>query len=240
MATIVTRAVKGEPLTHAEVDSNFGNINTDLESVESEVVAARGSRSNLGLRITNISNFASPNALGYVVGGWRTNGFHGTNLGTISGAINRLELSPFYTSEPLRVDSVGFSVTTASSTGGGEARALIYEDDGDGFPGDLVYAGPALSTTSTGARQDGAADITFEAGRQYWLGLHWNSAATVRGINVNSAVNLGLSGNHTNTHFNKLRTTPAFGSHLATYSFAIGHRQTGSPPAIIMRAAALS
>lgn len=29
MATIVTRAGKGSPLTHNEVDSNFTNLNTD-------------------------------------------------------------------------------------------------------------------------------------------------------------------------------------------------------------------
>ena len=29
MSTIVTRAVKGSPLTHTEVDSNFTNLNTD-------------------------------------------------------------------------------------------------------------------------------------------------------------------------------------------------------------------
>ena len=29
MATITTRAGKGSPLTHAEVDANFSNLNTD-------------------------------------------------------------------------------------------------------------------------------------------------------------------------------------------------------------------
>ena len=29
MSTIVTRSVKGSPLTHAEVDANFNNLNTD-------------------------------------------------------------------------------------------------------------------------------------------------------------------------------------------------------------------
>lgn len=35
MATIVTRAGKGEPLTHAEVDANFTNLNDNkLEPVQ--------------------------------------------------------------------------------------------------------------------------------------------------------------------------------------------------------------
>jgi len=38
MATIVTRAAKGSPLTHVEVDANFTNLNTD--KVETSVLAA--------------------------------------------------------------------------------------------------------------------------------------------------------------------------------------------------------
>lgn len=41
MATIVTRAGKGSPLTHAEVDANFGNLNTD--KVETSSISAYGS-----------------------------------------------------------------------------------------------------------------------------------------------------------------------------------------------------
>ena len=39
MATIVTRAAKGSPLTHVEVDANFTNLNTD--KVEAAVVVAK-------------------------------------------------------------------------------------------------------------------------------------------------------------------------------------------------------
>ena len=39
MATIVTRAVKGSPLTHVEVDANFTNLNTD--KVEAAAVVAK-------------------------------------------------------------------------------------------------------------------------------------------------------------------------------------------------------
>jgi hypothetical protein len=39
MATIVTRAAKGSPLTHVEVDANFTNLNTD--KVEAAAVVAK-------------------------------------------------------------------------------------------------------------------------------------------------------------------------------------------------------
>jgi hypothetical protein len=41
MATIVTRAAKGTPLTHVEVDANFTNLNTD--KVEAAAVVAKTS-----------------------------------------------------------------------------------------------------------------------------------------------------------------------------------------------------
>ena len=40
MATIVTRAAKGSPLTHVEVDANFTNLNTDKAEVSSLGTAA--------------------------------------------------------------------------------------------------------------------------------------------------------------------------------------------------------
>ena len=49
MATIVTRAGKGSPLTHAEVDANFTNLNTDkVEAASLAAVATSGSASDLG------------------------------------------------------------------------------------------------------------------------------------------------------------------------------------------------
>jgi hypothetical protein len=48
MATIVTRAGKGAPLTHTEVDANFNNLNTDkLESSDVSTVALSGSYNDL-------------------------------------------------------------------------------------------------------------------------------------------------------------------------------------------------
>ena len=40
MATVTTRAGKGSPLTHAEVDANFTNLNTD--KLESSAVSTFG------------------------------------------------------------------------------------------------------------------------------------------------------------------------------------------------------
>jgi hypothetical protein len=48
MATIVTRAAKGSPLTHVEVDANFTNLNTDkVESSALATVATTGAYADL-------------------------------------------------------------------------------------------------------------------------------------------------------------------------------------------------
>jgi hypothetical protein len=48
MATIVTRAAKGSPLTHVEVDANFTNLNTDkVESSALATVATSGAYADL-------------------------------------------------------------------------------------------------------------------------------------------------------------------------------------------------
>ena len=215
-----------------------GVSQVDFDTLEAEVIAARGSRSALNLRITTISNFASPNALGFVEGAWITNSFHGTSLTTNTGAINRLELSPFYSSDPLRISSIGVSVSTASSTGGGTCRVLIYVDDGTGRPGDVIFVGNDLSTTTTGAKQQ-TVDISLDNGRQYWIGVHWNSAAALRAISpTGGAVNLGLSDNNATTFFSVLRATPTYGSHPTTWSFSAAQRTVANPPAVIMQTTA--
>jgi hypothetical protein len=68
MSTIVTRSGKGSPLTHAEVDANFNNLNSDKAEKAnnlSDLTSASTARTNLGLvasattDTTNASNISS-------------------------------------------------------------------------------------------------------------------------------------------------------------------------------------
>lgn len=210
---------------------------TQLNNMLAEVAAARGDRSALGLRIATISNFASPNAGGNVVGSFYDNSFQGTNASTLASAANRISLAPFYTSAPLYVDQIGVAVSTA---GAGAARCLIYDSDADGWPDNLLLSPDILDTGTTGYRY---ADMgfQFDTGRQYWLGVHTAGTPTLRSINTSSAVNLGVNGNSGTNYFTVLRRTVTYASGApSVWGFLSSDRVAGVTPfSIRMRAAAL-
>jgi hypothetical protein len=57
MSTIVTRAGKGSPLTHNEVDANFDNLNTDKAEVGSANTFTAAQTISNQLNLTNASNY---------------------------------------------------------------------------------------------------------------------------------------------------------------------------------------
>ena len=211
----------------------------DVAALTAEIVAARGSRSNLNDRISTISNFASPNAGGVIVGQYYDNAFQGTASTTIVGAANRLDMAPFYTSQPLRIDQIGVAVSTASA--GQTMKCFIYGSSSLGWPEELLYeADTDLDVGTTGFKFH-TLDFTFDSGRQYWLGVRYSGAGTIRAINTSSAVNLGVNGSGGSNYFTVLRRTLAYATALPNpWVFATSDRAANiGPPSIRMRAAAL-
>lgn len=208
-------------------------------ALRDEVIEARGDRSTLGMRLSTISNFASPNAGGIVTGRFYDNAFHGSNSSTSAGAANRLEMSPFYTSTRLRVDQIGAAVLTAG-TAGALGRLFIYGSDGSGWPDDLLFEGDSnLAFDSTGYKFH-PLDFTFDSGRQYWLGCRWSSNGTMRAVLNTSMTNLGLMNPTGNTYATMLRRTLAFATPLpAAWDFQAANMVNGHPVSVRMRAAAL-
>lgn len=90
MSTITLRSVKGSPLTNAEVDANFNNLNTD--KLESSVAAATYApltgTGTSGTWPINVSGVAS-NVSGTVA---VANG--GTGATTVAGAQANLQVDP--------------------------------------------------------------------------------------------------------------------------------------------------
>jgi hypothetical protein len=211
---------------------------SDFTSLQSEIIAARGDRSNLNLRISTISNFASPNVGGNIVGQYYDNAFQATGSGTLAGVANRLDLAPFYTSSKLRIDQIGIAVSTAVASS--LAKVVIYSSDSDGWPDTLLYEGDSDLDCSTTGYKFHTLDFTFDSGRQYWLGVRYNSNQTIRAVQASSAVNLGVNGSNGGNYFTILRKTVNYTDPTpATWSFVATDRVSLNPPSIRMRAAAL-
>jgi hypothetical protein len=205
-----------------------------------ELANARGSRDTLGERIATISNFASPNAGGFVVGRYYDNAFHGAAASTLAGAAGRIDLAPFYTSIPLRINQIGVAVSTPVAAAQG--KCLIYSSDANGWPDALEFVGGSALDFATTGYKSHAVDFTFDNGRQYWLGVWQSSTATLRTIATTSAANLGLNSVTGTSYSTVLRRIVAFADPAPDpWAFADSELTAGiTPPSIRMRAAALA
>jgi hypothetical protein len=212
---------------------------TQVADIRDEVITARGDRANLNNRISTISNFASPNAGGVIVGQYYDNAFHSAGSATLAGAAGRLDLLPFYTSVPLRIDELGVSVSTAVTSALG--RCCIYSSDADGWPDQLLYEGGSNLDFGTTGFKAHSLNFLFDSGRQYWLGCMHSSTATLRSIPLTSAVNLGLNTNNGTNYNSAIRRSLTFGNPLpSSWGFTASDLVVAfSVNSIRMRAAAL-
>jgi len=212
---------------------------TDLATRLDEMVteaSTKGGAATVNDRLNTISNFASPNAGGVVTGQYYDNSFQGTASSTLIGAANRIELAPYYTSVPLSINQIGVAVSTAvaSST----VKIVIYSSDSNGWPNTLLYETAALSTAATGYVFE-SLTFSFSSGVQYWVGVRHSSTATLRTINVSSAVNLGLTSSTAANYATVLRRTLTYATAATSpWNFVNSDRVANiTPPSIRFRAA---
>lgn len=206
-----------------------------IDLITTEVVDARGDRSSIDKRISCISNFASPNAGGIVPGNYYDACFHGSASGTLAGAANRITLAPYYSSDHLEIDQIGVLVSTAVASSLG--KIVIYENGLNNWPDALLFESGNLDFSTTGFKSQ-ALTFTFDAGRQYWLGIRESSTATLRTIAVASAVNLGIAGASGTSYYTVLRRTITFANPAPTnWAFVKTDLVANvTPPSIRMRA----
>lgn len=212
-----------------------------VPNVRQEVIDARGDRSNLNARISAISNVASPNAGGYIVGEYYDNSFHASAAGTFALPANRLNLVAFMSSSRLRINQLGVAVSTAGAAGT-LLRCVIYSaSNTDAYPDELLLEGALeLDGTTTGYKSH-TVDFTFDSGRQYWLGVNANQAVTVRAVPIASDVNFGLSSADSTNYrkFIQRNSVSASSSQPSPFTFVTSDLNDGgiAIPSIRMRAA---
>jgi hypothetical protein len=158
MSTIVTRAGKGSPLTHTEVDSNFSNLNTDkLESsaigVTIQAVLASG---------TNIKTVNSTTLLGsgnLAVGTVTSVGLTGGTGISVSGSpITGSGSITVTNSSPMTYPSSGIPNSTGSAWG------TSYTTSGSGTVLALATGATLTNPVITGTILEDVYTITDGAG----------------------------------------------------------------------------
>jgi hypothetical protein len=183
-----------------------------------------------------IANFASPNTGGYVPGQYYDNSFHAALSGTIAGAANRVEMSPFFVSENVTIDQLGVAVSTAVA--GSLLKCFIYGSNSQGWPDQLLYEGNDDLSGAAVAYVGHTLEFTFNTGIQYWLGVRYSANTTVRGVNLSSSGNLGLSTAAGNTYYTRVVRTISFADALPqSWAFQASDLGTGVFPSIRFRAA---
>lgn len=220
--------------------ANFGTIpsNTEIDSTDitHDATTLDAKILEIDNRLSTISNFASPNAGGVVTGQYYDNSFQGAANATLAGAANRIDLAPYYTSVDLTIDQIGVAVSTAVASAQG--KVVVYSADANGWADELLLETGVLDFGTTGYKSENV-NLTFNRGTIYWLGVRHSSTATLRSINVSSAVNLGLTSAIASNYATILRRTLTFATAATDpWVFTNTDRTANvAPPSIRFRAA---
>ena len=229
------------PTNHSHAISDVTGLQTALTTATDTLVTLQAEIAEARAQLSAVSAFAATNAGGIVPGRYYDNATTSVTNSNYTSAVNRVDMTPFITSRTLQVDQIGFAVATAGSAAYG--RAFVYGCGADGWPSDLIFEGTDdLDLNSANFRGHTlASPITFEANRVYWVGWRFGVATTyavLRGLNISSSPNLGLSAATNNTYCTVLRRTIPFATRLpATWGFVESDLTANIvPPSIRMRA----
>ena len=113
---------------------------------------------------------------------------------TTSPAANTLWALPFWVGKVTKFDTISFNITTSQASQ--NARAGIYNDTGNVYPGSLIFDTGSISTASTGMK-----DTTITSSLQIFQpGLYWlaweTSATTIQIRGLNSIPNGAIGGSN--------------------------------------------
>jgi len=134
MSTIVTRAGKGSPLTHNEVDANFTNLNTDKAEVASPNTFSAAQTFSSQLNLTNASNYnlyASGAGANYMAGSLGIGSTSLTNCGlrndkNITGSTTSYAYASFSQVQSDVTSSAVYYSTSASTAASAFTLANLF------------------------------------------------------------------------------------------------------------------
>jgi hypothetical protein len=165
MATIVTRAGKGAPLTNAEVDANFTNLNADKFEAPSQT-------GNTGKFLTTNGTVAS----------WAN--VPAPNNGTLTLGVSGTGLSGSASFSADQAGNVTFTVAS-NATSANTVGAIVARDGSGNFS----------AGTITAALNGNAGTATILQTTRSIGGVNFNGSANINLPGVNTAGNQDTSGN---------------------------------------------
>jgi hypothetical protein len=157
MSTIVTRAGKGSPLTHVEVDANFTNLNTDkVEKTSAAITGGTINNTSIGATTPAAGKFTTLEATG------------NSTLGTGS-------------SQYIQVEG-GATAVLLSAQGAGTNIPLALQPKGTG-----ALQAQATTSTSAGGNARGARAVDWQTERDIASRVASATSSVVSGGSFNTA-----------------------------------------------------
>ena len=133
----------------------------------------------------------------------------------IAGTANRLDLMPFIPAVDITVSSLSIDCSTAQA--GSNVRILVYSNN-NGSPGTKLLESTNLSTSAPTGVKTYTVAYTFLAGTIYWVGTHWSSTSTLRGIPLANSISIGTPAGAGSTMYTLYSLTVTFGSAPTTFT----------------------
>lgn len=157
-----------------------------------------------------------------------------TSTATVTGAANRMEISPWRPAYDLLIDKIGINVTTGHNS---NAKIVIYDSDEQGRPRNLIHESADLDCTSI-APLDANLSYRFQRGRQYWLGVRWAGTPTLSANSVSSATVLSCGTTIGTTRYYCLRRSLTYATAApSTWTYDATEEAASNPVTVFLRPA---
>ncbi len=157
---------------------------------------------------------------GYVGGIGRSASFSGTTISTTLPALDTLWALPIIVPKTTKFDLISFRITT-NATAGGVAMAGVYRDNGNMYPGALIFETGSIATDSGGIKQTTITSSLqiFQPGL-YWLA--WQCRVAAPQLRILSTICLPLLGGNSDYS----TTNPGYGYSVANASNSLPNPYT--------------